>query len=74
MDTKEVLGQESSWTDIDIAQTLANHRDQPREIVALINDFETNWFADRKSKAATHDRAIKACQIAANRLYSGCHT
>ncbi|KAJ9624400.1 hypothetical protein H2203_005135 [Taxawa tesnikishii (nom. ined.)] len=72
VETETRLGQESSWTDVDIYKTLKNHPNESQEIVDIINDFETNWMQS-DGDARRHDRAIKACQAAANRVFGDCN-
>lgn len=68
----EVEGEQRTWTDLDIAQTLANHPNERQKTIDFINDFETTWFKDKRSGAANHDRAIKAYQATANQLFGSC--
>lgn len=73
MDTKQVVGQQMTWTDFDSAQTLANHEEGVKpKIIALINDFDNFWFKKKGNQGKNHQDAIKACQAEANRLFGGC--
>ncbi|KAH0023561.1 hypothetical protein KCU78_g5372, partial [Aureobasidium melanogenum] len=72
VETKKFNGQEGEYTDVDIRETLKKHEFEEKAIKDSIIHFDTNWFA-MDAKARNHERAIHACQAAANRVFGDCN-